>query len=84
MIIPTSDPMFIRWQAEGAPTCGAAWEECPALLCYECEDEIQAGTEHLDDDGRHYHPGCCPGCDAEDEGLTLYAWSKDEEVNLDE
>ena len=22
-----SDPLFVLWKAEGAPTCGATWEE---------------------------------------------------------
>ena len=40
--------------------------------CAVCGEEIQPGTEHQDDDGHYYHPECCPGCDAADEGITLW------------
>lgn len=51
-----SDPLLVRWQAEGAPSCNATWqdEEVEALLPY-CEECARNG------DGMEIGP--CPWCE---------------------
>lgn len=62
-----SDPLLVRWQAEGAPSCGATWQDEEVGLppiserCWECEEVIPPGEEHTVG-GHCYHPACCPGC----------------------
>lgn len=61
-----SDPLLFRWQAEGAPSCGATWqdEEVGAVVCFGCGEIItDEYIPHQADDGHCYHPSCCPGCD---------------------
>ena len=57
-----SDPAFVRWQAEGAPTCGATWEEEPCSYCEECGAEI-AGEVNVGEDGLFYCDDCWANCD---------------------
>ena len=72
-----SDPAFVRWQAEGASTCGATWsdkelaalpiiERCredePLPLCYECGQMIE-GWAHPDGFGNYHCDKCGPTCD---------------------
>lgn len=68
MSLPTSDPLFVRWQAEGAPSCGATWEGEAPFVCVECGEELADGTEFLDDEGNCYCGDCYPGEDDSDTG----------------
>lgn len=71
-----SDPLFVLWKAEGAPTCGATWEEEelveilmlyfesdePAPNCSECGQMID-GWAHSGGFGNYYCDRCCPVCE---------------------
>jgi len=56
--IVISDPAFVRWQAEGAPSCGATWEEETPFVCNVCEVQIEDGYELFDDVGNCYCEAC--------------------------
>lgn len=53
----TGDPAVARWASEGAPTCGATWEDEPASYCAECQAPI-IGEVNVSEDGFFYCDDC--------------------------
>lgn len=72
----TGDPAAARWQAEGAPSCGATWQD---YYCIDCKAIIK-GEVHQDEDGNYYCSDCCdsPLCHIDLSDEPEPEWSLDD------
>lgn len=46
---------------------GAGCEGCGLPSMCACGERHLDVHEHVDNDGQHWHPDCCPACNEEDE-----------------